>query len=109
MMKRRQMLGLLAACALAFTGSFTGYADPVTYDTTSNASYGGQQFNFDAGTPKLYPGDKVYGAASIYLGAENAQAGKAELLSPLWAVTLWEERYRPRLPRGEEEKPVKAG
>ena len=25
MMKRRQMLGLLAACALAFTGSFTGY------------------------------------------------------------------------------------
>ena len=49
MMKRRQMLGLLAACALAFTGSFTGYADPVTYDTTSNASYGGQQFNFDAG------------------------------------------------------------
>ncbi len=78
MMKRRQMLGLLAACALAFTGSFTGYADPVTYDTTSNASYGGQQFNFEAGTPKLYPGDKVYGASAIYLGADNAQAGKAE-------------------------------
>ncbi|MGO5291423.1 InlB B-repeat-containing protein [Porcincola sp. LCP21S3_C12] len=78
MIKRRQMLGLLAACALAFTGSFTGYADPVTYDTTSNASYGGQQFNFEAGTPKLYPGDKVYGASAIYLGADNAQAGKAE-------------------------------
>ena len=92
MMKRRQMLGLLAACALAFTGSFTGYADPVTYDTTSNASYGGQQFNFDAGTPKLYPGDKVYGAASIYLGAENAQAGKAESLSKADdGTSLWKD------------------
>lgn len=92
MMKRRQMLGLLAACALAFTGSFTGYADPVTYDTTSNASYGGQQFNFDAGTPKLYPGDKVYGAASIYLGAENAQAGKAESLSTADdGTSLWKD------------------
>ena len=39
----------------------------------------------------------------------TAQAGKAELLSPPWAVTLWEERYRPRLPRSEEEKPTKAG
>ena len=76
MMKRRQMLGLLAACALAFTGSFTGYADPVTYDTTSNASYGGQQFNFDAGTPKLYPGDKVYGAAAIYLGMTVHPCGR---------------------------------
>ena len=92
MMKRRQMLGLLAACALAFTGSFTGYADPVTYDTTSNASYGGQQFNFDAGTPKLYPGDKVYGAASIYLGSENAQAGKAESLSKADdGTSLWKD------------------
>ena len=92
MIKRRQMLGLLAACALAFTGSFTGYADPVTYDTTSNASYGGQQFNFDAGTPKLYPGDKVYGAASIYLGAENAQAGKAESLSKADdGTSLWKD------------------
>ena len=91
-MKRRQMLGLLAACALAFTGSFTGYADPVTYDTTSNASYGGQQFNFDAGTPKLYPGDKVYGAASIYLGSENAQAGKAESLSKADdGTSLWKD------------------
>lgn len=92
MMKRRQMLGLLAACALAFTGSFTGYADPVTYDTTSNASYGGQQFNFDAGTPKLYPGDKVYGAAAIYLGADNAQAGKAESLSKADdGTSLWKD------------------
>lgn len=92
MMKRRQLLGLLAAWALAFTGSFTGYADPVTYDTTSNASYGGQQFNFDAGTPKLYPGDKVYGAASIYLGAENAQAGKAESLSKADdGTSLWKD------------------
>ncbi|HAC60675.1 MAG TPA: hypothetical protein DCF66_00710 [Lachnospiraceae bacterium] len=92
MMKRRQLLGLLAAGALAFTGSFTGYADPVTYDTTSNASYGGQQFNFDAGTPKLYPGDKVYGAASIYLGAENAQAGKAESLSTADdGTSLWKD------------------
>ena len=92
MMKRRQMLGLLAACAFAFTGSFTGYADPVTYDTTSNASYGGQQFNFDAGTPKLYPGDKVYGAAAIYLGADNAQAGKAESLSKADdGTSLWKD------------------
>lgn len=92
MMKRRQLLGLLAAWALAFTGSFTCYADPVTYDTTSNASYGGQQFNFDAGTPKLYPGDKVYGAASIYLGAENAQAGKAESLSKADdGTSLWKD------------------
>ena len=92
MMKRRQMLGLLAACALAFTGSFTGYADPVTYDTTSNASYGGQQFNFDAGTPKLYPGDRVYGAAAIYLGADNAQAGKAESLSKADdGTSLWKD------------------
>jgi hypothetical protein len=92
MMKRRQMLGLLAACALAFTGSFTGYADPVTYDTTSNASYGGQQFNFDDGTPKLDPGDKVYGAAAIYLGADNAQAGKAESLSKADdGTSLWKD------------------
>ena len=80
MMKRRRMLGLAAACALAFTGSFAGYADPVTYDQTADASYGGQTFNFDAGTPTVYPGDTVYGPVTIYLGADNAAGGKAEQL-----------------------------
>ncbi len=37
-----------------------------------------------------------------------SNGGRAELLAPLWAVTLWEERYRPRLPKNGEEQPVLA-
>lgn len=90
MMKRRQMLGIFAACALALTGCLSGYAGPVTYDQTADAAYGGQSFNFDAGTPTIYPGDKVYGQVTIYLGSDNAASGTAEQLetdqngTPVW-------------------------
>ena len=38
-----------------------------------------------------------------------ARGDRAEVLSPLWAATLWQERYRPRIPREKDEQPPKAG
>lgn len=91
MKKTRQLLGLAAACALVLTTSFAGYADPVTYDQTAEAAFGGQQFNFDAETPIVFPGDSIYGPVTIYLGAENAAAGTAAEMKTDEAtgVTFW--------------------
>jgi len=80
MRRRRQMLGLAAALVFAAAGNISGYAAPVLYDETADAYYGGQALNFDAGTPMIYPGDAIFGPITVYLGAENAEAGQAEAL-----------------------------
>ena len=54
-----------------------------------------------------FAGEVVMGPA--FWGWLTAQGDQAEVLSPPWAVKVWEERYRPRLPRDESAQPPKAG
>ena len=65
----KKVLGISMSMLLAFTPAV--YAAPAVYDVAADASV------LEDGT-KIYPGDSISGAAAIYLGQDNLDAGVSE-------------------------------